>query len=205
MPPIRATGYALYNAHPTKPSAAPPQIRQPLQSAYFSSKEDAIRCELASWRILAEINNLIYQSSEDKIFKTRLGKITSAFKAARQFEMQLGPPIAPIAPDKEQPRFSARNVSWARDIHGNQTFTYSGDGDKRPLVLSCDRNSRIARCALKLWRQEQASLGAPSPYRASKICLQLKPISTPRLKHAMENHAVILKDTRREVLSAVWR
>jgi hypothetical protein len=58
--------------------------------ADFRSKEDAIRCFASRWIILMEISNLIHQSSEDKIFKTRLGKFNSAIKATRQLKMQLG-------------------------------------------------------------------------------------------------------------------
>jgi hypothetical protein len=70
--------------------------------------------------------------------------------------MQLGPPIVPITSDKERPSWAswARDIFWTRDIYGNQMVIY---GDK-PLVFSCVTNSRIASCALKLWRQEPTSL-----------------------------------------------
>ena len=119
----------------------------------------------AHFAVSEEIERLIYQLPEEKIFKGQLSRSTSLIKAARRFQLfqveRHGPEFV-LTTDEE------RSIFWLSDSHGNEVLI--SDCADRPDslgVFRCVTHSVIARCALELWAQEQASLGgcATSLYR----------------------------------------
>jgi hypothetical protein len=118
-----------------------------------SYPEEALRCVGAVLTVLREIERLIFELPEEKIFKGQLARFASQVRAARRFVMEQGQEFS-VSIDEE------RSIcSWS-DRDGNEVLIsdcFDSPGPKR--VFRCVADSQIARCAQELWRHEQVRWG----------------------------------------------
>jgi hypothetical protein len=118
-----------------------------------TTKEHVNRCKEAGNAVLRDIERLIFQTPEDKIFKGQLARFESQIKAARRFIMEHGVSEFQIVPDMERPGW------WFLDRHGRELLLVYENG-ANPLFFRRADDSRIASCAQALWAQEKAERGA---------------------------------------------
>jgi hypothetical protein len=114
--------------------------------------EDAIRAKVAGDTVLSEIERLIYQLPDEKIFAGQLARFSTLIRAARRYQAEHHGPEFEISLDDERSKISLI------DRHGQEVLIsdcFDGDGPKR--VFKCVPHSRVVECARTLWHREQDS------------------------------------------------
>ena len=117
-----------------------------------------LRSRRASFKVLREIERLVYQSPNELIFKAQLARFTSFIKAVRRLQMfeieHYGGSQFELSFDSAHSIDSAQSISSLSNSHGEEVLL-SGAGHAFASVP----RSRIARCALEFWTREQNSSG----------------------------------------------
>jgi hypothetical protein len=108
-----------------------------------SRTHDASECRRANYIVVREIERLRRQFPNRTNFEAGLRRLNSSLRAAGQYAMYYG---APGVPEGTSPPGSF----FAHDQYGQRLLV------TRTRVYRCEPDSSIARCALALWRREQA-------------------------------------------------
>jgi hypothetical protein len=106
----------------------------------------------ASFKVLRELERLIYEAPNEVIFKTELARFTSLIKATRRFQAYLS--AVNVSVD------AARSIFWLSNSRGEEVMISDCVDQPGPhRAFECVPRSPIARCASELWEREQASSG----------------------------------------------
>jgi hypothetical protein len=105
-----------------------------------------MHCKRGYFQVLREMERLIQEVPNEKVFKAELARFTSFIKAARRFH------LSGIGSGVDGSLDDGRSIFWLSNARGEEVMMGTcADHPGPQRIFRCVPGSPIARCASELW------------------------------------------------------